>query len=193
MRIICLFLFVIVTFGVQGQAPAQPSTPSREEFVNETFKSMPYGSKELLKYYLLAGADTCRFEKFDYDEWVKYHLDEPVPLIALNELAYKAHMAREPYYWQQDKLEKAICISAKEADSLIALPARQRLPVWSFSQPFFTGDGQYAVIDVNNIGKPGTGAGLTFLYRHKQGGGWRVVGAKQNWGLGEIKKSRSTH
>ena len=177
MRIISLFLFFTATFWVQ----AQPSTPSREEFVNEAIKNVAYANENPLDYYLLAGADTCRFEKFDYDEWVKYHLQEAVPLVAMNELAYKVHMAREPYYWQQDKLQKAKCISAKTADSLLALPAGRRQGVFSLSQPFFTDDGQYAVMDINTKTGLITGAGFTFLYRHKQDG-WHVVGAKQNWG-----------
>ncbi|MBN9386079.1 MAG: hypothetical protein J0H74_35305 [Chitinophagaceae bacterium] len=183
MRIACLFLLVIAVFIARAQ-----KLPSNEEFVNETIKT--YDSKGPSSYYLVAGADTCRFEKFDYDEWVKYHLQETVPLVTLNELAYKAHMAREPYYWKQDKLKKAICISAKTADSLIDLPVRLGKEIFSLSQPFFTDDGQYAVMDVNMIGKPGTGGGLTFLYRHKKDG-WHVVGAKQNWGPGGIMKSPS--
>lgn len=178
MRIIWLFLIVLA-----GQAP-----PSNEEFVNETIRT--YGSQVPSSYYLVAGADTCRFEKFDYDEWVKYHLQESVPLIILNELAYKVHTTREPYYWKQDKLKNAICISAKTADSLIDLPAGQRKDIFSISRPFFTDDGQYAVMDVNLIGKPGSGGGMTFLYRHKKDG-WHVVGAKQNWGQGEIMRSPS--
>src|SRR6185369_16722837 len=136
MRIIYLFLFVFIVFAGRGQG-----LPSREEFVSETIKV--YDSKGASSFYLLAGADTCRFEKFDYDEWVKYHLQEAVPLVAMNELAYKVHMAREPYYWQQDKLQKAKCISARIADSLLALPAGRRQGVFSLSQPFFTDDGQY--------------------------------------------------
>ena len=190
MRIICLFLFGSITFAgqVRAQVPARPSAPSNEEFVNETIKK--YGSQDLSGYYLVAGADTCRFEKFDYDEWVKYYLQESVPLIILNELAYKVHTTREPYYWKQDKLKNAICISAKTADSLIDLPAGQGKEIFSISRPFFTDDGQYAVMDVNLIGKPGSGGGMTFLYRHKKDG-WHVVGAKQNWGQGGIMRSPS--
>jgi len=181
MRIIYLFLFVFIVFAGRGQG-----LPSKEEFVSETIKV--YDSKGASSFYLVAGADTCRFEKFDYDEWVKYHLQEAVPLVILNELAHKVHISREPYYWKQDKLKKAICISAKTADSLIDVPAGHKMEIFSLSPPFFTDDGQYAVMDVNLLGKPGSGGGITYLYRRKKDG-WHVVGAKQNWGQGEIIKT----
>lgn len=177
MRSICLFLFFAIACGVQAQ-----ELPSREAFVNEVFLKM--GDGAIPSYYLIAGSDTCRFEKFDYDEWVKYHLQEDVPLTTLNELAYKVHIAREPYFWQKDKLKKAICITVGKADSLLALPLPQRASVFSFSQPQFTDDGQYAVLDVNwKIGLI-PGSGYTFLYRHTHDG-WRKIGSKHNWGSGQ--------
>lgn len=173
MRIICLFLLVILTARGVAQAPV-----SGEAFVNELF--FPSGDSSLSSYYLVKGADTCRFEKFDYDEWVKYHLMEDVPLVALNELAYKVHLAREPYYWRQDKIKKAVCINVQQADSL--LDRREPgLIVFSISQPQFTDDGQYAVIDVNWKTGVIKGAGYTILFRHDRDH-WRQIGGKRNWG-----------
>src|SRR6187402_2650090 len=102
MRIICLFLFF---GGLCAQGWAQ-ERPSNEEFVNAVFPSMGF---DLPSYYLVMGADTCRFEKFDYDEWVKYYLTEQVPVTTLNELAYKVHLARMEQYWDQGKLNRAVC------------------------------------------------------------------------------------
>jgi hypothetical protein len=177
MRIICLFLCIITFFA--GRVQAQASAPaSKEAFINATFLKVIDSAKS--SYYLVAGADTCRFEKFDYDEWVKYYLQEDVPLTSLNELSYKVHLARNPYYWRQDKLKKAICINARQADSLLEMPVPGRV-VFSISQPQFTDDGQYAVIDINWKTGLIEGAGYTFLFRH-DGDHWRQIAAKQNWG-----------
>ena len=175
MRTICLFLFVSIAAGARAQAP-----DSKEEFINATFLKVIMDTSEG-SYYLIKGSDTCWFEKFDYDEWVKYHLQEQVPLTTLNELAYKVHIANEPYYWQQDKLKQAKCITAREADSLLfpGVPVPEVM-VFSFSQPQFTDDGQYAVIDMNWKTGPVSGTGYTFLLRHKPGG-WRIIGSKLNW------------
>jgi hypothetical protein len=172
MRIICLFLLIAVAGRLQAQ-----TIPSNEDFVNDTF--LQTLDSTAASYYLITGTDTCRFEKFDYDEWVKYHLQEPVPLAILNELAYKVHLTHEPYYWRQDKLQKAVCITAAKADALIAVPPGAQ--VFSFSQPRFTDDGRYAVIDINWKYGPTRGGGFTFLYRQVPDG-WQRVGFKQNWG-----------
>jgi len=37
------------------------------------------------------------------------------------------------------------------------------------------------VMDINYLGKPGFGVGMTFFYRYKQDG-WHTIGARQNWG-----------
>jgi len=174
MRIICLFLFVLLAGILRAQVQ-----PSREEFVNEVFAK--YGDTTLSSYYLVMGADSCRFEKFDYDEWVKYYLFETVPLTTLNELAYKVHLARQPYYWQKDKLKKAVCITAARADSLLSARPVDSNTVFSFSQPQFTDDGQYAVFDVNFKNCLHCGAGYTFIYRHDRDGGWLRIGFKENW------------
>jgi hypothetical protein len=174
MRIICLFLFVLPAGGVQAQVQ-----PSREAFVNEVFAK--YGDTTHSSYYLVMGADSCRFEKFDYDEWVKYYLVEKVPLTILNELAYKVHLAREPYYWQKDKLKKAVCITAARADSLLSPTPDDARTVFSFSEPQFTDDGQYAVMDINFKFCINCGGGYTFIYRHDREGGWLRIGIKENW------------
>jgi hypothetical protein len=106
-------------------------------------------------------------------------LKESVPLTTLNELAYKVHVACEPYYWQQDKLKKVMCINAGTADSLIA--ARSGSQVFSISQPQFTDDGEYAVVDINWKWDIIRGAGYTFLFR-RVADGWLDIGFKQNWG-----------
>jgi len=127
--------------------------------------------------YLIAGSDTCRFEKFDYDEWVKYHLQETVPLTTLNELAYKVHITKEPYYWQVDKLKKAICVTAGAADSILSQSSGAR--VYSISRPYFTDDGQYAVIDINLLDSPVSIHGFTLIF-HRTQKGWLAIGSKQS-------------
>jgi len=172
MRSIC-FLFLLCV----GRVGAQ-TLPSNEEFLNEAFSGKPDDGASRT-HYLIAGTDTCRFEKFDYDEWIKYRLEETVPFATLNELAYKVHITKEPYYWQQYKLKGAICITAKTADSLLALPSPPR--VYSISRPYFTDDGQYAVMDVNVLYSLVSLYGFTFLY-HRTSKDWQQIGMKQNKG-----------
>ena len=156
-----------------GRVGAQ-TLPGNEAFLNEVASQIPDSV-----FYLVAGSDTCRFEKFDYDEWVKYYLEETVPLTTLNELAYKVHATKTPYYWQQDKLKYAICITAKTADSLLALPSGSR--VYSISRPYFTDDGQFAVMDVNVMYRPVPVYAFTLLF-HRTPKGWQQIGMKQNQG-----------
>ena len=185
MRIICLFLLVAVLASpgwAQDSAAGgsrRPDSMCSEEFVNAVFPAMGY---DLPNYYLVMGTDTCRFEKFDYDEWVKYYLTEQVALPTLNELAYKVHLARMHRYWDQDKLRKAVCVTAAKADSLLSFRRGDSLKtVFSFSQPQFSDDGVYAVIDINYKYCPNCGAGYTFLFRRDKEG-WRRIGVKKNWG-----------
>ena len=94
--------------------------PSPESFVNEVFHSVVDSS--FSSYYLVVNADTCRFMKYDYDEWIKYHLKESVPITTLNELSEKVYLSRNyPYHWQQARLHLAICISPAKADSIFTL------------------------------------------------------------------------
>lgn len=174
--------------------PGSPQLPSPEAFLNDVFHTVVDSSFD--HYYLITGADTCRFAKYDYDEWIKYYLLEPVPFITLNELSEKAFLSRYPYYWKQDRLEKAVCITPKKADSLLFperyapindppqrrkgnTPLREKL-IFSFSLPQFTDDGQYAVIDLNSICGANCGLSLTCLFKHKAKG-WTLIGRHVNW------------
>ncbi|HWK02696.1 MAG TPA: hypothetical protein VNS58_03655 [Puia sp.] len=210
-----LFLFLGTLTGFAGSAQVAPAAsspagavvkpfPTPEEFINAVFHTVVDSS--YTQYYLITGADTCRFVKYDYDEWTKYYLKESVPMPILNELSEKAYLSRYPYFWKQDRLPKAVCISNQKADSIFSLanPALnashkgrdkrtsrkimqqwQRLPpqektVFSFSLPQFTDDGQYAVVDLNVICGAGCGSGLTCLFRHTSAG-WRLIGQHTNW------------
>jgi hypothetical protein len=79
-------------------ARPQAPLPSPEEFVNAICHTVV--DSPLSNYYLLKGADTCRFVRYDYDEWSKYHLLEPVPISILNELSEKVYLSRYPYFWK---------------------------------------------------------------------------------------------
>lgn len=192
-----------VTTCAQVSAPAA-AFPSPEEFVNAIFHTVVDTS--FAHYYLVLRADTCRFVKYDYDEWTKYYLQEPVSFNILNDLSEKVYLSRYPYFWKSDHLQKAICVTQKKADSIFSLtnpaleaarkqhPKRssrqvmkqwQQLPaeektVFSFSLPQFTDDGQYAVIDLNMVCGIGCGSGFTCLFRHTSTG-WRLIGKYTNW------------
>jgi hypothetical protein len=202
-------LFLIIMAGQLIVAPARAQVaaapfPSPEEFINAVFHTVVDTS--FSQYYLITGADTCRFVKYDYDEWTKYYLKESVPFDVLNELAEKAYLSRYPYFWKQDHLQKAACITHQKADSIFSLanpaleaqrkrhpasasrkvmrqwqqlPAQEKM-VFSFSLPQFTDDGQYAVIDLNVICGALCGSGTTCLFRHDSAG-WRLIGQYTNW------------
>jgi hypothetical protein len=175
MRIV---LFSLLLLAIRTEAQ---SIPSNEDFVNAVFPKV-FGLDSFPSLYnLIAGSDTCRFEKFDYDEWVKYYEKETVPFTILNELAYKVHTAHQPYFWQQAKLQNATLLTARQADSIFYSLHTEFPGVFSFSQPQFTDDGQYAVIDINMKTGIISGVGYTFLFRHAPDG-WRRIGEKQNWG-----------
>jgi hypothetical protein len=183
MRIICLlFLVLAISAGrVQAQTAGPDKSgaalPSNEAFLNRVLPAMGIDTA----FYLVAGSDTCRFEKFDYDEWVKYHLKETVPISILNELAYKVHKAQAPYYWKQPMLKNAICITASGADSLLApQPNALSKTVFSISQPQFTDDGKYAVIDINLKQCIRCISGSTLIF-HRDLDDWRLIGHKNNW------------
>ncbi|WP_431211650.1 hypothetical protein ACQ86N_38500 [Puia sp. P3] len=164
---------------------AQPPAP--EDFVCQVYHTIVDSTFD--HYYLIAGADTCRFVKYDYDEWQKYYLKEAVPFVTLNELSEKAYLSRFPYFWKQPKLEKAICITVQKADTLLfperygkpdkKTPVTERL-VFSFSLPQFTDDGKYAVIDLNSICGANCGISLTCIFRHGETG-WRLIGRHINY------------
>ncbi len=208
-RLITLLLVLVACTTVPAQiaSPTSPAAlPSPEEFVNAVAQTVVDSSFH--NYYLVTGADTCRFVRYDYDEWAKYHLLEPVPISILNELAEKAYLSRYPYFWKQDRLQNAICIGRRQADSILSfnplsgddstrsprqrrkeerkrleqwrqIPARQRT-VFSFSLPQFTDDGKYAVIDLNMVCGPRCGLGATYIFHHTAAG-WKMIGEYRNW------------
>src|ERR1041385_215710 len=153
------FLLCGITARAQ-QSPTGAALPAPEECVNAIYPTIVDTSFK--QYYLVMGTDSCRFLKYDYDEWIKYHLREPLSFNILNELSEKVYLSRYPYFWKQPKLQKAVCITPTQADSILD---RNRLPVFSFSLPQFTDDGQYAVIDLNLLCGPVCGRGLTCLFR----------------------------
>ena len=178
----------------------QPRLPSPEEFVNQVFHIVVDSSAPA--YYLITGADTCRFAKYDYEEWAKYYLKEFLPFVTMNELSEKAYLSRYPYYWKQDHLEKALCITVPKADTVLFperyTPASTHSPknpsprakksktkpvhpwVFSFSLPQFTDDGHYAVIDLNSICGANCGTSLTCIFKHTSSG-WMLIGRHTNY------------
>ncbi len=197
-----LALACLITFAARSQqSPTGAAIPSPEAFLNAIAFTIVDSSFD--HYYLVAGTDSCRFEKYSYDEWIKYHLREPLTFNTLNELSEKVYLSRYPYCWKQPQLQKAILITRKQADSILGshaplpynAPAKvkrrwrqnlQRLPAWqfnvcSFSLPQFTDDGQYAVIDLNVICGTACGKGLTCIYRLTTSGEWQLVGQYTNW------------
>ena len=202
-RLLSLFLALIIGIGAHTQEPARTpdpagvpafahaqnlpgalsTLPSPEEFVNAICNTVVDSS--LSNYYLLTGADTCRFVRYDYDEWSKYHLLEPVPVSILNELAEKVYLSHYPYFWKQHALPTATLITHRQADSLLYLnppngDGTVRHLVFSFSLPQFTDDGQYAVIDLNMVCGGRCGLGSTYIF-HLTAKGWKMVGAYRNW------------
>jgi hypothetical protein len=164
--------------------------PTKEEFVNAVFRTVVDSSYS--SYYLIRQSDTCRFVKFNYEDWAQYTLKEPVSIVILNELAEKVYHSKGPYFWRKDELQKAICISNKEADSILFQgsqvqkdrpPAKNQLEnatVFSFSQPQFTDDGRYAVIDLNFVCGRACGKGFTCLFR-LTATGWKLIAKYNNW------------
>jgi hypothetical protein len=176
---------IISAADARAQSTSGPSSriPSPEKFVNAIFPIAV--DSTLPHYFLVTGADTCRFVKYDYDEWSKYHLAEPVPISILNELAEKVYLSRYPYFWKQDSLTQAICITRRQADSILYLnpPEGDGSPrhlVFSFSLPQFTDDGKYAVIDLNMVCGGRCGVGTTCIF-HLFPMGWKLVGQYTNW------------
>lgn len=169
--------FLLLHLAARAQkSPAGADLPSPEEFVNAIAPALVDSGLE--HYYLVTGTDSCRFLKYNYDEWVKYHLLEPIPFQVLNDLAEKVYLSRYPYFWKQARLQKAICVTRHQADSILTA---QKDFVYSFSLPQFTDDGQFAVIDLNLICGPRCGKGVTCIFRLTARGDWKLVGENTNW------------
>jgi hypothetical protein len=179
MRYACV-LFFLLQFTV---GRAQNPFPSPERFINDIIPKVIDSTGT--HYFLVVGADSCRFVKYKYDEWADYHLAEPIPISVLNELAEKVYLSRYHYYWKQDSLTKATCVTHRQADSILYLnppggAATSDHYVFSFSLPQFTDDGKYAVIDLNLICGGACGVGTTYIF-HLYPAGWKVVGEYTNW------------
>ena len=171
-------------------AAKYPDTdPAPEQFINAV---LPIVTGEAnAKYCLDENAVACSFRKFDYDEWVKYGLVEPVPFYILNELAESCSKNPLPHQWKSDDLRGAICLGQKSADSLLSTWAhtlakhKSRPPqnaIFFFSKPAFTKDGQYAVIDMGlRCDDRQCGMAATYIFR-MENGQWRIVGRRMVWG-----------
>ena len=176
-RIVILFLPILLALSARSQqSPTGAAFPGPEEFVNSIDTTII--PKNVKHYYLVAGTDTCRFVKYSYDDWIQYHLKEPLPINILNELSEKVYLSRFPYLWKQPKLEKAVCVTQKQADSLLD---KSKNVIFTFSLPQFTDNGQYAVIDCNFICGPRCGRGTTYIFRLTTEGEWKMIGQYVNW------------
>jgi len=175
-RIVTICLLITGFAARAQQSPTGAALPRPEEFVNSIYSTVVDSSFQ--HYYLVMGTDSCRFLKYDYDEWIKYHLKEPLSFNILNELSEKVYLSRYPYFWKQAQLQKAVCVTRKQADSLLQ---GKKEPVFSFSLPQFTDDGQYAVIDLNLLCGPSCGRGVTCIYRLTTKGEWKLAGESLNY------------
>ncbi len=185
-RIVVVLAFSLISYSARSQKTASGADiPSPEEFVNAVYTTIV--DSTFGHYYLLVGTDSCRFLKYNYDDWIQYHLKEPLPFNIMNELSEKVYLSRYPYFWKQQHLDKAICITRKQADSILALnPTFNHQPssnnvIFSFSLPQFTDDGQFAVIDLNLVCGQVCGFGYTCIYRLTTTGEWKLVGQYTNW------------
>src|ERR1700759_326684 len=95
-----LLSFILVT----GLTTHSQKMPSPEEFVNAIYRTVVDSTAD--HYYLVTGTDTCFFVRYDYDEWIKYTLKEPLTVNVMNELSEKVYLSRYPYYWKQPSLQK---------------------------------------------------------------------------------------
>jgi hypothetical protein len=176
--------FHILTLNliISATARAQTPLPSPEHFINIAFSLLADSSRP--HYFLVAGADTCRFVKYDYDELSK-DLLEPVFISILNELAEKVYRSNLHYDWKKEFLTRAILITRRQADSILSLVPPEGDPthnhdILSFSLPQFTDDGKYAVIDLNTTCGGRCGLGATCFF-HLTTSGWRFIGMHINW------------
>jgi hypothetical protein len=174
--VILIFIPILLSLSARSQqSPTGAALPGPEEFVNSIDTTII--PKNVKHYYLIVGADSCRFVKYDYDRWIQYILKEPLPITILNELAGKVYLSRYPYLWQQAKLNKANCVNGKQADSLI----RKGYVVFTISLPQFTDNGEYAVIDCNFHCGSLCGQGTTYVFRLTTKGEWKLIGTCVNW------------
>ena len=186
---------------------AQPAKISKEEFINQIFNEIADSS--FSRYYLLNKAYPCNFKKYDYDEWVKYGLRDDIGIDILNELAKKSYYDTARNLWDQQKLNKAICIEDKQANLILdpvknieqdknlsekkknkaiqkELKAWRNKPkqekfVFCFSKPEFTDDFQYAVINVVcRCDDKACGMGATYLFKRKDDN-WEIAGKMVAW------------
>jgi hypothetical protein len=175
-RIVTGIFPLLLTLSARSQqSPTGAALPGPEEFVNSIDTTIiPQNVKQ---YYLMTGADSCLFVKYNYADWIQYHLKEPLAINVLNELSQKVYLSRYPYIWHQPKLNKAVCINGKQADSLI----RKGNVIFTASLPQFTDNGQYAVIDFNFHCGSLCGRGTTYVFRLTSTGEWRLIGQYVNW------------
>jgi hypothetical protein len=107
--------------GLSAHIPAasglSDSLPSQEAFVNAIAHTVVDSS--FSRYYLSDKALPCSFVKYDYDEWVKYGLQQAVSIDTLNELAERSYYDRKPLEWDSSLLIGALCIGDKKIDSLL--------------------------------------------------------------------------
>lgn len=209
--LILLFLALIGLAKGQSAYPAMTSLsldtvlspvfpiPTKEEFINQV---LPFLVDSTFTYYYLGTtADSCVFVKYDYDEWAKYGLDEPVSIVTLNELSEKCYRDSMSSEWQQDKLVRAFCVDLCMTEAILdpfyglegkerrqltkkvirrqrkeweARPPQERIIYW-FSKPEFTDDGQYAVMNVLNDCGSECATWLVYLFRH-EARGWKRIG-----------------
>jgi len=163
--------------------------PGAEQFINAV---LPIVTGETgAKYYLEEDASACSFRNFDYDEWVKYGLIDPVPFYVLNELAESCTKSPANFRWRADQLTGAICLDRKAASVQLSdwthTPARHRShfprnAIFFFSKPAFAENGQYAVIDMGfRCDDRQCGMGATYIFRMEKSK-WKVVGKRMKWG-----------
>lgn len=184
--------------------------PGKEAFIGAIFGTVVDSS--FSSWYLCEKAYPCSFVKYDYDEWIKYALQETVPIYILNELAQKSYYDRKPENWRPDDLAGtgARCISEEKATALLdpagGLPSdttltnarRQRIrhriwqhwsalpaqdrTVFYFSRPLFTDDGQYAILDLDYRCDARQCGAGAVCLFRHTAAGWKLIGKRVRWG-----------
>jgi len=200
-------VFILALWSNSHFSPPLLDTGSKENFVNE-ISSLVIDSS-FSGYYLLEEANPCNFKRFDYDEWVKYGLQQSVPFLELNELSYNASLDTTRDLWIARNLSRAICISPRQAQVLldpareikedstlsasqkkkrirkimedwVKKPLEQRV-VYYISKPAYTNDHHFAVVNVvYRCDDRGCGLGATYLFSQGDGG-WTIAGKLVSW------------